>query len=402
MNCRISNKKLKVVNDFGMQPLGNGFLKEENFKYEYQYRMQTGFCNESKMFQLIEQPNPKKMFHENYAFFSSTSEGMQRHFNSWAENIIKNLKKNAFVVELGCNDGIFLKNFSDNCISHLGIEPSKNVAEQARRKKIKVKTEFFDLNLADQIIKEDGRADYFISANVMCHIPNILEVAKGIERLLKPDGLLVFEDPYLGDVINKTTYDQIYDEHVFLFSAHSVSFLFKKAGMELIKLEPQDTHGGSMRYTLAKIGMYKKDPSVDEYFSLEKKNGIENYDRLLDFNKSVLESKKNLNKVLLDLKNDNRKICGYAATSKSTTILNFCGINNKVVDCIFDTTNIKIGKFSPGKHIPIVDMKKFHKSDYVYTILFAWNHAKEIFSKEIDYKKKGGKWILFSPKIQII
>jgi SAM-dependent methyltransferase len=404
MNCRISNKKLNLVNDFGKQPLGNGFLKEENFRNEYFYKMQTGFCTESKMFQLIEQPNPEKMFHENYPFFSSTSKNMQNHFSIWAEEILKNLKNNnkAFVVELGCNDGIFLQYFAQNKIKHLGIEPSKNVAEIAKKKNIKVKNEFFNLGLVDQIIKESGNVDYFISANVMCHIPNILEVVEGIERLLNRDGILVFEDPYLGDVINKTTYDQIYDEHVFLFSAHSVSFLFEKFGMELIKLEPQNTHGGSMRYTLGKKNRHKKDFSVNEYLNIEKKNGIENYDRMLDFNKSILKRKRELNKVLNELKNKNINICGYAATSKSTTILNFCEINNKTIDCIFDTTDIKIGRFSPGAHIPIKNMNEFQKENYKYTVLFAWNHAKEIFSKEVGYKKRGGKWIVFSPEIQII
>ena len=404
MNCRISNKKLNLVNDFGKQPLGNGFLKEENFRNEYFYKMQTGFCTESKMFQLIEQPNLEKMFHENYPFFSSTSKNMQNHFCIWAEEILKNLKNNnkAFVVELGCNDGIFLQYFAQNKIKHLGIEPTKNVAEIAKKKNIKVKTEFFNLRLVDQIIKESGNADYFISANVMCHIPNILEVAEGIERLLNRDGILVFEDPYLGDVINKTSYDQIYDEHVFLFSAHSVSFLFEKFGMELIKLEPQNTHGGSMRYTLGKKNRHKKDFSVNEYLNIEKKNGIENYDRMLDFNKSILNQKRELNKVLNELKNKNNNICGYAATSKSTTILNFCEINKKTIDCIFDTTDIKIGKFSPGVHILIKNMNEFQKANYKYTVLFAWNHAKEIFSKEVEYKKRGGKWIVFSPEIQII
>lgn len=132
------------MNDFGKQPLGNGFLKEENFRNEYFYKMQTGFCTESKMFQLIEQPNPEKMFHENYPFFSSISKNMQNHFCIWAEEILKNFKNNnkAFVVELGCNDGIFLQYFAQNKIKHLGIGPSKNVAEIAKKKNIKVKTEF--------------------------------------------------------------------------------------------------------------------------------------------------------------------------------------------------------------------------------------------------------------------
>ena len=172
--------------------------------------------------------------------------------------------------------------------------------------------------------------------------------------------------------------------------------------MELIKLEPQSTHGGSMRYTLGKIGKHEKDSSVEHYLNLEKKNGVENYDKMLEFNKNVLDKKNKLNKILNEIKKENINICGYAATSKSTTILNYCGINSKIIDCIYDTTEIKIGKFSPGMHIPIMDMKNFKASDYKYSILFAWNHQKEIKQKELDYIKKGGKWIIFAPKIEII
>lgn len=404
MNCRISGKKLFLVNDFGPQPLGNGFLKKEDFAEEFFFNMKTGFCKESKMFQLIEQPNPKKMFHENYAFFSSTSKNMKEHFKDWSNQIIQKIdkKKNPFIVELGCNDGIFLENILDNKIRHLGIEPSMNVAKVAKDKNINVITKFFDSNLAKEIINENGKADYFISANVMCHIPEILDVAKGIELLLNENGLLIFEDPYLGDVINQTTYDQIYDEHVYLFSAHSVNNLFKKVNMELIKLEPQTTHGGSMRYTLGKMGKYQKDSSVEHFLNLEIKNGVENYDRMLDFNNDVLNRKNELNKLLNEIQKQNIKICGYAATSKSTTILNYCRINSETIDCIFDTTDIKIGKFSPGMHIPVEDMKNFKNSNYKFSILFAWNHKKEITEKEKNYVNNGGKWILFQPEIKII
>ncbi len=404
MNCRISNKPLNLVNDFGDQPLGNGFLDKQDFKNEYFYHMKTGFCKESKMFQLFEQPNMDKMFHDKYAFFSSLSTNMKKHFFKWANEIIKNLdkKKEPFIIELGCNDGIFLEHFAENKINHLGIEPSVNVAKEAEKKNIKVTTKFFKSDVANEILNKFGNADYFISANVMCHIPNILEVARGIEKILKKDGLLIFEDPYLGDVLKKTTYDQIYDEHVFLFSAHSVKHLFEKVGMELVKLEPQHTHGGSMRYTLGKRGVHTIDHSVKDIIKKEIDEGVDDYDKMLDFSKNVEKNKNALVKILKDITSQNHKICGYAATSKSTTILNYCNINEKLIDCIFDTTKLKIGKFSPGKHIPIRDMKEFNNSQYKFAVLFAWNHATEIFQKEKKFSENNGKWINFSSGISII
>ena len=192
--------------------MGNGFLTGEQFESEYFFPMAVGFCPESKMLQLIEQPDPKKMFHNNYAFFSSTSTHMQNHFRNFSNEVLKQIPKNnhdPFVVELGCNDGILLKHFAKEKIRHLGIEPSKNVARIAVSHGVETISEFFGEDLARQILKKQGPADFFLSANVMCHIPDILGVARGIHNLLKPGGLLMFEDPYLGAMVEKTSYDQI-------------------------------------------------------------------------------------------------------------------------------------------------------------------------------------------------
>jgi methylation protein EvaC len=403
--CRVSGKKLAPVIDLGRQPLGNGFLTENEFSQEYFFPMAAGFCEESKMFQLLEQPEPKKMFHDNYAFFSSTSKHMQTHFQKFAQDILKSPVLNnekSFVVELGCNDGILLRQFSKKRIRHLGIEPSLNVAQIAASHGVNTISEFFGEELAGRILKKEGPADCFLSANVMCHIPDILGVARGIKRLLKPKGLLIFEDPYLGAMIRKTSYDQIYDEHVFLFSAHSVQTLFRKVGMDLISLEPQKTHGGSMRYTLAHEGVFPPDDRVQKVLDEEKNIGLDRLDGFRTFGNKVEKSKTDLLLLLSELKKKGKKVAGYAATSKSTTILNYCQIGPDLIRCIYDTTPIKHGKFSPGMHIPIRPYEEFVRQPPDYAFLFAWNHSEEIMAKEQGYMTHGGKWITHVPEVRVI
>lgn len=403
--CRVSQKKLIEIAGFGRQPLGNGFLSRTQFASEYFFPMAVGFCPESKMLQLMEQPDPKKMFHENYAFFSSTSSHMQNHFRKFSDQILKRFPEEGhdpFVVELGCNDGILLKYFSQKKIRHLGIEPSQNVARIAASQGVRTISEFFSEDLADQILQKDGPADFFLSANVMCHIPDISGVARGIKRLLKPKGLLIFEDPYLGAMIEKTSYDQIYDEHVFLFSALSVQRLFRNVGMELVSVEPQKTHGGSMRYTLAHAGAYPPDPKVKLLLDHEKNLGLDRVDGFSRFAKKVKKSKNDLILLLSELKRKGKKVAGYAATSKSTTILNYCQIGPELISCIYDTTPLKHGKFSPGMHIPIRPYEEFLREPPDYAFLFAWNHAEEIMEKERGYLANGGKWITHVPETRVI
>jgi 2-polyprenyl-3-methyl-5-hydroxy-6-metoxy-1,4-benzoquinol methylase len=388
---------------FGRMPIANGFLTANEFSSEYFFEMEVGFCDSCKGFQLIHQPDPKKMFHENYAFFSSLSIHMQVHFKKFASEVMGLLKNDPqkFVIELGSNDGIMLKNFMEAGYRHLGIEPSTNVAKIANNNNIHSISKFFSSKLASEIIAEYGHADAITSANVMCHIPDINDVAQGISKLLKPGGFLVFEDPYLGSMIEKTSYDQIYDEHVFIFSAHSVSYIFEQNGMELIDVIPQETHGGSMRYVLAHKGAHEIKPSVDLIMSLERDQGLDSIQTFQKFKERCEKSKVDLLKLLQDLKNQGKRVIGYAATSKSTTILNYCGIGPDLIEFIADTTPLKQGKFSPGMHIPVKPYSAFQKQKPDYAVLFAWNHWGEIKQKEGEYMAEGGKWISFIPKVEI-
>ena len=357
------------------------------------------------MFQLIEQPDPGKMFHDHYAFYSSTSSFMAEHFKRFADRVLQSeylAKDDPFVIELGCNDGIMLKNFSSRGLRHLGIEPSLNVAREANAHGVRTRSEFFSEELAEIIVREEGQADAFLAANVMCHIPGILGVVKGIRKLLKPTGVVMFEDPYLGEVIAKTSYDQIYDEHVFLFSALSIQYLFGVHGMELIDVLPQKTHGGSMRYVLAHRGAYPIKRSVTEIIAQEKAQGLDRVSTFEGFKANVEKSRTDLVRLLEDLKAQGKKVAGYGATSKSTTILNYCGIGPDLVEYISDTTPLKQGKVTPGMHIPVVPYDVFKNSPPDYAVLFAWNHAEEIMAKEKQFMAAGGKWIVHVPEVTVL
>ena len=357
------------------------------------------------MFQLIEQPAPEKMFHENYAFFSSTSRHMQTHFKEFAELVMSRVfpgRNDPFVVELGSNDGIMLRHFKDAGYRHLGIEPSENVADVARSQGIQTLSEFFNLELANRLVAEHGHADAVVSANVMCHIPDINAVAAGIAYLLKPDGVLMFEDPYLGDMIAKTAYDQIYDEHVFIFSATSVAWAFGQHGLELIDVMPQTTHGGSMRYVLAPKGSHPVSPNVASLLEKESAQGLHRDETYDQFRHNCEASRKALLDLLETLRRDGRRVVGYGATSKSTTVTNYCSIGPEHIEFISDTTPIKQGKLTPGSHIPVKPYEAFVQNPPDYALLFAWNHTKEIFEKEQVFQAGGGKWITFVPKVGII
>lgn len=403
MKCRICSHIINPFMSFGQMPIANGFLTKNDFDNEYYFEMNTAFCEKCFTVQLENQPDPKKMFHENYAFFSRQSKKMRDHFKKYAnwvfENYLSN-KKDPFVVEIGSNDGILLENFSNRNIRHLGIEPSANVAAEAKKYGINTEVKFFNTNTSQYILEKFGNADVILAANVMCHIPDLKNIGEAAYKLLNEKGVLIFEDPYLGDMIEKTSYDQIYDEHVYIFSALSIKNIFGISGFELIDLIPQSTHGGSMRYILAKKNQYAPNKNVHEIILNEKKIGLNLNQTYKKFAKKCEKSKIDLVNLLIKEKKLKKRVVAYGATSKSTTILNYCKIGPDLIEYISDTTPIKQDKFSPGMHIPVRDYKNFLENPPDTTILFAWNHAEEIMEKEKNYIKNGGKWIVHVPEVK--
>jgi methylation protein EvaC len=402
-NCLVCQTPIEPFMTFGKMPIANGFLREDQFADEYFFELKVAFCPACSMVQLAEQVDREKMFHDEYAFFSSTSQRMAVHFKEFAELVVHDYLKSAdpFVVEIGSNDGIMLQNFAERGIRHLGIEPSANVAAVAREKGIETICKFFDEELAGEIVSRHGKVDAFLGANVMCHLPYLHSVAAGIKILLKPEGVLVFEDPYLGDIVEKTSYDQIYDEHAFYFSVASLSNLFAPHELEIIDVQPQNVHGGSMRYVVGHQGAYKPSPAVGALRTKEDSlglNRLETFDRL---RRNIERSRDELMALLRDLKDQGRRVVGYGATSKSTTVTNYCGITPDLVEFISDTTPIKQGKFSPGVHIPVRPYDDFVANYPPYALLFAWNHGEEIMEKEQQFKRAGGKWINYVPRVTV-
>ena len=394
MKCKITDKKIIPFMSFGKMPLANGFLDKNQFSSEYFYEMEVGFSENLSLFQLNDHPKPQIMFNERYPFYTGSSEFMKLHFKNYSSWIKSNyLKNNSKLIEIGSNDGTFLNNFINSNIDYVGFEPSKNVAQKAIDNKINTNNNFFNLDSINTLKEFKNNTDIICGSNVICHIPNLKNLILSVDKLLSKNGLFIFEEPYLGAMFEKTAYDQIYDEHIYMFSISSVKKIFEIFDFDLIDIMPQPTHGGSMRYVVARKKKFSVTNRVREGLDKEGKNNLDNIDSCIEFKNKCEKSKMKIKEKLRKFKSDGKKICGYAATSKSTTILNYCEIGVETIDFICDTTKEKIGKFTPGTHIPIKDVTYFHNNLPDIAYLFAWNHKDEIFKKEKGFVKNGGEWI---------
>lgn len=400
--CKICQSSTEKIIDFGKMPIANGFVTKI-IQDKYRFNLKVCFCPNCYMVQLENMVPPEKMFNDNYHFISSTSNAMAMHFKEVAGEIIKRIlkKENPFVVEIGSNDGIMLRHIAAKKIRQLGIEPSGNVADISKKYGVVVSKKFFDENHAKEIVKKHGKADVIFGANVICHIENINTVFEGVGILLEDDGVFFFEEPYIYDIVKKSSFDQIYDEHVYFYSGLSVRELAKRHNLQLVDMKHQDVHGGSMRYYIKKGKGHKESKRMIDFIKKEKQiklNNIKGYEQFRDHVNKVCKDLKNK---LLEIKKNGDKIVAYGATSKSTTLLNYSKIGADIIDYISDTTPTKINKFTPGTHIPVKTYDHFVKDKPRYTLLLAWNHKKEIFEKEKKYRKNGGKFITFFPKVTV-
>ncbi|CAM4011844.1 class I SAM-dependent methyltransferase [Kibdelosporangium persicum] len=401
--CRVCAGPVEEFLDLGRQPLSDAFRDPADREPEFFFRLAVGRCAQCTMVQLVEEVPRESMFHQDYPYHSSGSAVMREHFQRLAGRLLAGELSgpDPFVVEIGCNDGIMLRTIGQAGVRHLGVEPSGGVAEIARSNGVSVRNDFFQESTAVQIRREHGPADVIYAANTFCHIPYVDSIFAGIDALLGPGGVFVFEDPYLGDIVAKTSFDQIYDEHFFLFSARSVAAMARHFGFELVDVERLEVHGGEVRYTLARAGARTPSPAVAELLAEEEAAGLANMATLRRFADNVHRVRDDLRSLLEDLRAQGKRVVAYGATAKSATVANFCGIGPDLVEFVCDTTPAKQGRLTPGSHIPVRPASAFADPYPQYALLFAWNHAEEIMGKEQDFQAAGGQWIRYVPTVTV-
>ncbi len=393
----------KIFLNLGKQPLANSFLNDlskKTLKNEFFYNLKISFDTSSYLVSVHNPVNPKKQYTDKYAHRASESKTMRTAFKKIAYKLNKKFKP-SLIMEIGSNDGVFLKNFSSKKV--VAVEPCKNLANLTKRK-FKTFPEFWNIKLSKKILKyKNKKFDLIFSANTISHIPNLKETFLAINNVLSDKGVMIIEDPSLLSVIQNNSYDQFYDEHVYVFSTISMQNILRKYKLRLFDVDILTTHGGSLRYYICKNNSkYKPSNKLINLVKLEEKNKLNKFSTYKKFAFKVEKSKKKLIELIKKIKSKNKKIISYGATYKSTTVFNYCKINSNVFDYVTDTTKNKQGKFTPGTHIPIISPEIGINNTVDYAFLGAWNFKREILNKEKQNIKRGLRFISHVPKTHII
>ena len=406
-SCRFCNTPLEhTFVDLGMSPLCESFLLRDQLnQMEPFYPLKVYVCSNCFLVQLQEYVSPENIFTE-YAYFSSYSDSWLRHAKNYTELMIERFKLDSKrqVIELASNDGYLLQYFVEKGIPVLGVEPAKNVAKVAIEKGVPTIIEFFGVKLARKMAQEGKKADLLLGNNVLAQVPDINDFVAGMKIVLEPQGVITIEFPHLMRLIEGNQFDTIYHEHFSYFSFIAAEKIFARHGLTLFDVEELKTHGGSIRI----YGRHAEDvtkPLTGRTLEIKERELRAGYDRMETYSifaKKVEETKRRLLQILVEVKNEGKKIVGYGAPGKGNTLLNYCGIRSDFLDYTVDRSPYKHGRFTPGTHIEIFPPDRIKEDRPDYLFILPWNLKDEIMHQTAFIREWGGKFIVPIPEAVIL
>lgn len=402
-NCRYCDTPLEEPYlELGSMPLANNLPRKEDLKTpEFSCPLSLVFCQKCGLVQLSHVVPPELMF-SHYLYVSSTTKTFQDHFAHYARDARRRVNgQNPLAVDIGSNDGLLLECYKREGMRICGVDPAKNLAEEANKKGLTTLNHFFNEKSVDQILKDFGPASLVSGNNVFAHIDDIQSVLKNVHRLLTGDGIFVIEFPYLGTMLDELLFDMTYHEHLSYIGVTALKYVVERFGFQIFDVEAVSSHGGSLRvFMQKKNGGHQVKPVVEHFLEHElKEKHLELATHEL-FAKRVLKVRQDFITLIKKLKAEGKSIAGYGAPAKASTLCNFYGLTAKHLDYVVDDNPLKQDRYIPGMHIPIVSSSTLSKKAPDAVVIFAWNFAAEIIKKISFLEDKGTRFLvpLFNPK----
>lgn len=398
--CLICNyKKFNQVLNLKKQPLANS-LRFNKKKKQKKYPLNLIQCKNCSTVQLNYIVNPKQLF-ENYVWTTNSSKAINNYAKFFFNKFNKVLKKKSKVLEVASNDGTFLRYFKQKKHFIIGVDPAKNIAKIANKNRIKTLPKFFNFKTSNSIKKKYKKFDFIFARNVIPHVKEINSIIKGIYNLLEDTGTCAVEFHYAGKIIDELHYDSIYHEHLHYFTIKTISKLFAKFKLYPYNVFKSPISGGSLVIYFSKT-IKKKTNFLEKLIKIENQKKYNSFKTWNNFGIKSYSHKKKLFKILKSYKNKDYQIIGYGASARSSTVINYTGLNEKIINYIIDNNPLKMNKYSPGTGIKIQKFSQNLISNRkLCLVIFAWNFKDEIIRSLKKSKVKTKLLIPFPNKITV-
>ena len=336
------------------------------------------------------------LFGPDYVYDSSTTQTFRRHFAGLAEAIARHHPPHgdALAVDIGSNTGVLLAALRDHGFRVVGIDPSASVARRAIERGLPTLIRFFDGEAANELLASHGQAAVITATNVFAHIHDLDAVMRNIDRLLTPDGVFVIEAPYFEELVSELQYDTIYHEHLSYLSVQPLAAFVAKHDLELFDVETVPIHGRSLRLYVGRAGRRPVAPAVQELLDAERASGLHTHDRLAAFAAASRASRDALAARIESLRRERKRVVGVSAPAKGMTLLNFARITRDDLAYVTERSDLKVGLYTPGGHIPVVEDARLEEDQPDYALLLAWNLWREIVANLSAFHDRGGRFIV--------
>lgn len=381
-HCQIcGSSDLKLIIDCGIQPLCDSLLRPEDLnRPETSYPLRLFRCVECGNAQLDYIVDGREVYHPAYPYRSGITRELHDYQQNMASDLIPKigLQPGSLVVDIGSNDGTLLSGFKKQGMKPLGVEPT-DVGKFAREAGIETIQDFFTEALARDLRKDYGSAKLITATNVFAHMATLGQVMRGIAHLLDADGVFVFENHYLLDVLQHSQYDTIYHEHVRTYCLKPILRLFSQYDMDVYRVERVARYGGNIRVFTARKGKRPVESSVGELLRVEEQYGLYDERVYADFRSRVAKSRDDLLALAFKAKSSGQSFVGKSCPGRCATLLNYCDIGTYFMPFIAEqSTSLKLGLHLPGKHIPIVADDVLIREQPDYIVILAWHLAQPI------------------------
>jgi len=401
--CRgCKRTRLYLFLPLGDHPPANGFLPPERLaEPEARFPLDAHVCLDCGLIQVEDHVPPG--FFRHYVYLPSASPQLQHHFRGLALDVNQRFgDARGLVVDVGCNDGLFLRAMRDLGWPTLGIDPATNIVEAVRRDGIDVVNEYFTIDVAEAIRRERGPASVIVTTNTFHHIDDLDEFTAGVRRLLADDGVFIVEVPHAKPIVAENQFDGIYHEHLSQFSIRAFVDLFARFDMRVVEVQPLPVHGGSVR-VFARRGAAPELPSAAaRWVEAEAESGLFEEATYTRFRERVQRLRDELMRLLRELKREGVRLAGYGASARGNTVLNYYGIGPDLLEYIVDRNPLKHGLYSPGMHLPVRPVEVLLEDRPDYVLLLAWNFADEVLDQQRAYLDGGGRFILPIPEVAVV
>lgn len=376
--CRsCEGRRLRPFFDLGLQPAANSLLSRPGQK-EKHYSLSLVWCAGCGLAQLRETLDPRRLF-SRYVWVTGTSRTARNFAESFYRAAMSRCQglRSGYVLEVASNDGTFLLPFKRHGFTVRGIDPARNVAAGARRRGVPTRCAFFGEEAAETLERAHGPARLVIARNVLPHVANTRDFVAGLARILHPEGVAAVEVHYAKTMLEELHYDAIYHEHLCYFTFRTLERLLNEFGLLVFDVSPSPISGGSI-VVYATRDKRPERKAVGRLRNAEIRMKTNECSSWRNFAKRAREHRRRLRSILGEESGAGRRIVGYGASARSSTLLNFCGIDRTIITAIADQNPLKHGRWTAGSHIPIKKPAEAFAEPPDSVLILAWNFKDEI------------------------